>query len=276
MVPQILAHASVKNISMVLSTTIRAFLMQPCSSHHATDLSLGITVYTTEMIFGPITLVEATGNASCIPGWERSSQCLPGCSCCAQVFRASALVMADLRVLREPGFVGVSVTAERWMPLVQVSERELLPWLENKQLQGYRCAAAKLPSNIRNSCKGNFLELLKSLSDDEAAAACLHAVLQKESWCCSCSCLCCPWYRIIGLEQSIGSKPLPEFKFPEKSVLVLGRETTGIPPHIFQVLDCCLEIPQLGIVRSLNVHVSGALAVYEYTRQQKWAHHTGS
>ena len=71
----------------------------------------------------------------------------------------------------------------------------------------------------------------------------------------------------------MGSVRLPEFEFPEKSVLVLGRETTGIPPHIIQVLDCCVEIPQLGIVRSLNVHVSGALAVYEYTRQRQWAGH---
>lgn len=59
---------------------------------------------------------------------------------CSQVFRASALVMGDLRVLRDPGFVGVSMTAERWVPLLQVSERDLLPWLENKQLQGYRRA----------------------------------------------------------------------------------------------------------------------------------------
>ena len=32
--------------------------------------------------------------------------------------------------------------------------------------------------------------------------------------------------------------------------------------------DACVEIPQLGIIRSLNVHVSGALMVWEYTRQQ--------
>lgn len=34
-----------------------------------------------------------------------------------------------------------------------------------------------------------------------------------------------------------------------------------------QALDCCVEIPQGGVVRSLNVHVSGAIAVYEYTRR---------
>jgi tRNA G18 (ribose-2'-O)-methylase SpoU len=78
--------------------------------------------------------------------------------------------------------------------------------------------------------------------------------------------------RIIGLEQTVESTPLPAFAFPERSVLVLGRETTGMPPQILQALDCCVEIPQLGVVRSLNVHVSGALAIYEYSRQrQRWA-----
>lgn len=52
-------------------------------------------------------------------------------------------------------------------------------------------------------------------------------------------------------------------------VLVLGREKEGIPVDIIHILDACVEIPQLGVVRSLNVHVSGAIALWEYTRQQR-------
>lgn len=33
------------------------------------------------------------------------------------------------------------------------------------------------------------------------------------------------------------------------------------------MLDYCVEIPQLGVIRSLNVHVSAALAIWEYTKQ---------
>ncbi len=51
-------------------------------------------------------------------------------------------------------------------------------------------------------------------------------------------------------------------------VLGLGQEKEGIPVNLIQVLDACMEIPQLGVIRSLNVHVSGAIAVWEYTRQQ--------
>jgi len=32
-------------------------------------------------------------------------------------------------------------------------------------------------------------------------------------------------------------------------------------------VDVCVEIPQHGVTRSLNVHVSAALLVWEYTRQ---------
>lgn len=50
---------------------------------------------------------------------------------------------------------------------------------------------------------------------------------------------------MVGLEQTVESKPLPSFPFPEKVVLVLGRERSGIPPHFLQVshasLPCNLE-----------------------------------
>jgi tRNA G18 (ribose-2'-O)-methylase SpoU len=74
-------------------------------------------------------------------------------------------------------------------------------------------------------------------------------------------------YSVIGLEQTAHSRPLDQFSFPRRTVLVLGREKEGIPVDIIHALDGCVEIPQLGVVRSLNVHVSGAIAVWEYTRQ---------
>nr|CAB3502311.1 unnamed protein product [Digitaria exilis] len=75
-------------------------------------------------------------------------------------------------------------------------------------------------------------------------------------------------YLVMGLEQTAHSRPLGhQFEFPRRTVLVLGREKEGIPVDIIHVLDGCVEIPQLGVVRSLNVHVSGAIAVWEYTRQ---------
>ena len=72
----------------------------------------------------------------------------------------------------------------------------------------------------------------------------------------------------MGLEQTTGSVPLPGFSWPRRCVLLLGAEGVGIPAHLLPLLDACVEIPQPGKqVRSLNVHVSAALAVYCYTCQ---------
>jgi tRNA guanosine-2'-O-methyltransferase len=56
-------------------------------------------------------------------------------------------------------------------------------------------------------------------------------------------------------------------EFPAKAVLLLGKEKEGIPVEFLQSVDICVEIPQLGIIRSLNVHVSGAISIWEYTKQ---------
>ncbi|XP_072030160.1 probable methyltransferase TARBP1 [Amphiura filiformis] len=75
-------------------------------------------------------------------------------------------------------------------------------------------------------------------------------------------------YTLVGVEQTANSKNLTEYCFPERTLLLLGNERAGIPVDLIQLLDTCVEIPQLGIVRSLNVHVSGALLIWEYTRQR--------
>lgn len=48
-------------------------------------------------------------------------------------------------------------------------------------------------------------------------------------------------------------------------VLTANIEPNPPPP---QLLGACIEIPQLGKIRSLNVHVSGALVLYEHARQR--------
>uniref|UniRef100_A0A3Q2CU55 tRNA (guanosine(18)-2'-O)-methyltransferase TARBP1 n=1 Tax=Cyprinodon variegatus TaxID=28743 RepID=A0A3Q2CU55_CYPVA len=71
-------------------------------------------------------------------------------------------------------------------------------------------------------------------------------------------------YCIVGVEQTANSQSLQDFKFPEKTLLLLN-EREGIPANLLQMLDVCVEIPQQGIIRSLNVHVSAALLIWEYT-----------
>lgn len=80
-------------------------------------------------------------------------------------------------------------------------------------------------------------------------------------------------YVIVGLEQTDTSidlsNPEDTASLPEKCVLILGREKEGIPVHLLNELDVCIEIPQYGVIRSLNVHVSAAMALWEITKNNK-------
>ncbi|OQR98645.1 SpoU rRNA Methylase family [Achlya hypogyna] len=75
-------------------------------------------------------------------------------------------------------------------------------------------------------------------------------------------------FTIVALEQTSSSQSLTTYDFPDKCVIVLGNEKEGIPVDILQAVDDCVEIPQLGVIRSLNVHVSGAILLWGYTQQQ--------
>ncbi|KRT83523.1 hypothetical protein AMK59_4346 [Oryctes borbonicus] len=74
-------------------------------------------------------------------------------------------------------------------------------------------------------------------------------------------------YTIIGIEQTAKSVKLHTYEFTRRCVLVLGNEKEGIPSYIFPFLDVCIEIPQFGLLRSLNVHVAGAITIWEYVKQ---------
>ncbi|NXX92110.1 TARB1 methyltransferase, partial [Centropus bengalensis] len=129
----------------------------------------------------------------------------------SEIFGASALVVGSLHYIQDKQFQHLSVSAEHWLPLVEVKPSQLVDYLEQKKTEGYT---------------------------------------------------------IIGVEQTAKSFDLTEYCFPEKSLLLLGNEHEGIPANLIHHLDVCVEIPQQGIIRSLNVHVSGALLIWEYTRQQ--------
>lgn len=74
-------------------------------------------------------------------------------------------------------------------------------------------------------------------------------------------------YSVVAAEQTSTSVKLESFKFPKKTVLLLGHEKEGVPCDLLPLMDQCVEIPQRGVVRSLNVHVAAAIFVWEYTRQ---------
>lgn len=56
--------------------------------------------------------------------------------------------------------------------------------------------------------------------------------------------------------------PLASYAWSPRTVLVLGNERLGLVASVLARVDDCVEIEQRGVVRSLNVHVSAALACY--------------
>eukprot|EP00211_Chloroparvula_japonica_P000735 CAMPEP_0119129616 /NCGR_PEP_ID=MMETSP1310-20130426/7288_1 /TAXON_ID=464262 /ORGANISM="Genus nov. species nov., Strain RCC2339" /LENGTH=1565 /DNA_ID=CAMNT_0007120049 /DNA_START=89 /DNA_END=4786 /DNA_ORIENTATION=- len=78
-------------------------------------------------------------------------------------------------------------------------------------------------------------------------------------------------FSIVGLEQTRESVDILDFSFPKRTVLLLGKEKTGIPVQYLSALDHAVEIPQYGVTRSLNVHVSAAVCVWEFTKQNQSA-----
>ena len=71
-------------------------------------------------------------------------------------------------------------------------------------------------------------------------------------------------YTVVCLEQTHDSVEITEYAFPNKTCLVLGNEKCGVPVQYLPLMDVCVEIPQRGVIRSLNVHVSGAIAMWQY------------
>lgn len=75
-------------------------------------------------------------------------------------------------------------------------------------------------------------------------------------------------YTLIGLEQTDSSIELnSEYRFPSKSLILLGTEAHGIPGHLLSELDLCLEIKQSGVIRSMNIQTATAVIVYSYSVQ---------
>ncbi|MGJ3249715.1 MAG: TrmH family RNA methyltransferase [Elainellaceae cyanobacterium] len=75
-------------------------------------------------------------------------------------------------------------------------------------------------------------------------------------------------YCLTALHADSNAKPLTEFRYPTRSVLLIGRELTGIPIPLIEQCDDVITIPQFGLVESLNVQNAAAIAIYEYIRQQ--------
>lgn len=75
-------------------------------------------------------------------------------------------------------------------------------------------------------------------------------------------------YRIVGLEQDTRSVMLPDYRAPEKAVLLLGEEVEGITDELRSHCDDLIEIPMVGKKESFNVSVATGIALYQIATQR--------
>lgn len=73
-------------------------------------------------------------------------------------------------------------------------------------------------------------------------------------------------YVVVALEQTTDSRMLP-CELPERMCLVSGNEGSGIPASVLAAADMAVEIPQYGLVGSLNVVTATSIAAYEWASQ---------
>jgi tRNA G18 (ribose-2'-O)-methylase SpoU len=74
-------------------------------------------------------------------------------------------------------------------------------------------------------------------------------------------------YRLVGLEQTTGSRCLFDYRFERRAVLVVGNERLGLSEEVLALLDDVVEIPVYGLPHAYNVATATAMALYEYCRQ---------
>jgi len=74
-------------------------------------------------------------------------------------------------------------------------------------------------------------------------------------------------YRLVGLEQTTGSKCLYAFPFERRTALVIGNERQGLEEDVLRLMHDVVEIPVYGLPYAHNVATATAMALYEYCRQ---------
>lgn len=81
------------------------------------------------------------------------------------------------------------------------------------------------------------------------------------------------YHRIVTTHLSSDAVSLYEIDLTQKVALVFGNEHAGVSEEIRQLSDGNFIIPQVGIIKSLNISVACAVSLYEAFRQKTMAGH---
>lgn len=77
-------------------------------------------------------------------------------------------------------------------------------------------------------------------------------------------------YGRIVLLTTHASEPYVNFEFRDNDIILMGRESAGVPEAVHRLADARLVIPMNEKARSINVAVSATMVVGEALRQTRW------
>jgi tRNA (guanosine-2'-O-)-methyltransferase len=78
---------------------------------------------------------------------------------------------------------------------------------------------------------------------------------------------------VLTTHLSAGARGLYELDLSKSTALVFGNEHSGVSDEIRVLADGNFIIPQVGMIRSLNISVACAVSLYEAFRQKQLAGH---
>jgi len=75
-------------------------------------------------------------------------------------------------------------------------------------------------------------------------------------------------YVFVGLDNNLDCcVPMETFEWPDNALMIFGEEGEGISPLLLKECAYCVNIPQYGSVRSLNVGTSSGIAMYDWIQK---------
>ena len=96
----------------------------------------------------------------------------------------------------------------------------------------------------------------------------LASLTRHDSWASFFHAVCSLNHRIVLLETDAPTSFL-DFSFLPTDVLLLGKESSGVPEHIARTLAHQVHIPMRSVCRSLNMALAGGMVLSEAMRQNR-------
>ena len=71
-------------------------------------------------------------------------------------------------------------------------------------------------------------------------------------------------WSLVAVELDPRAVNVFDAAYPERPCFVLGAEIGGVPVELLETADLVVQIPQWGLVPSLNLAVAGSIVLYDY------------